>query len=81
MPELTSKEVTCRKPHRCDWCGVEIPAGERARYRAGVFDAAFYSGHEHPECHAALLRSDLGPDDSYEVYTQGRGKSTDESEW
>ena len=78
--ELTNKTVTCRKNHKCDWCGQSIEKGEKAQYRSGVFYGDFYSGHLHLECHSALCRSaELGVDDCYMPYEQKRGLTYDES--
>ncbi len=52
---LTSKEVKCRKPHQCSWCGATIEKGETAQYRAYIFHGDFTWGWEHPECYEAML--------------------------
>ena len=58
MSELQCKEVTTRKPHYCEWCAETIPSGDRAQYRAYVFDGEFCSGWQHPECFEAMEKSD-----------------------
>lgn len=55
--EFENKEVTCRKPHACEWCATQIQSGERAQYRAYHFDGNFQAGHMHPECHRAMRQS------------------------
>lgn len=57
--ELKNKEVTCRKPHSCEWCDRKIKVGERARYRAYHFDGDFKDGHMHLECYHAMNKSPL----------------------
>jgi len=52
--ELKSKDVRCRKPHRCEWCDERINAGEPAHYRAYKFEGDFMYGHSHPECWEAM---------------------------
>lgn len=77
--ELTHKIVKCRKEHRCDWCGETINTGDHAHYRTGIFEDSFYSGHQHPECYDAMMRSDFGWDEGYSPMDQVRGKTLDES--
>lgn len=36
--ELSSKDLTCRKAHRCTWCGEQMDKGEKAHYRSGLMD-------------------------------------------
>lgn len=57
--EFKNKEVTCRKPHSCEWCATKIKAGERANYRAYRFDGGFQAGHMHLECYHAMNKSPL----------------------
>lgn len=76
--ELTNKIVKCRKEHACDWCGEPIRIGEQARYRTGIFEDHFYSGHQHFECYNGMIRSDFY-DDGYEPMEQLRGKTLEES--
>ena len=52
--ELQNREVTCRKNHSCEWCAQPIKAGEKAQYRAYVFDGEFTTGWQHPECYEAM---------------------------
>ena len=77
--DLTSKQVKCRKSHRCDWCGEIIKAGNVAHYRSGVHDGEFFSSYMHMECWDALGRSDLGCDDEFYPMDQKRGKTFEES--
>ena len=77
--ELTSKQVKCRKKHRCDWCGEVIEASYEAHYRTGIHDGEFFTEYMHPECWDALGKSDLGYDDNYYPRDQQRGKTYDES--
>jgi hypothetical protein len=76
--ELTSKDVKCRKEHRCEWCGEVIINGSAAHYRSGRHDGRFISEYYHPECWAALLKSDLGYDDEFMPMDQERGKTFEE---
>ncbi len=52
--EFECKEVTCRKPHRCEWCNEPIAKGERAQYRAYVWEDGPMSGWMHFECWDAM---------------------------
>lgn len=47
---LTHKFVTCRKAHKCNWCGEIIDPQGIASYDTGIFDQTFYSVYMHPEC-------------------------------
>lgn len=78
---LTDKFVICRKDHKCDWCGQGMAAGEKAHYSSGVFDGDFYSGHQHLECHKAILDSDDWHmnTEGYQPYEQQRGKTYEDS--
>ena len=53
--EISNKEVKCRKPHVCGWCGTRIPAGEGAQYRAYRFEGDFVSDYMHLDCYEAML--------------------------
>ena len=77
--QLTEKELTCRKRHRCTWCGEQIEAGEKAHYRSVVHEGDFFSEHWHPECWTAMIGSDLGYDDEFYPMDQQRGKTYEES--
>lgn len=80
--ELTNKTVTCRKNHRCEWCGEWIEKGARAQYRSGVHDGEMFSGHQHPECYAAMRSSDASDFDDgcgFMPMEQQRGKTMGES--
>jgi len=56
--ELKNKKVIVRKKQFCEWCDEEIKAGDPAQYRAYIFDGDFISAWQHPECYAAMNRSD-----------------------
>lgn len=47
---LTSKDVTARKEHCCDWCGKRIRVGEKYHYETFIFDGEFCSWHAHLAC-------------------------------
>ena len=79
ITELQNKMVRCRKPHRCTWCGEWMFPGERAVYRAGVYDGDFFSEHWHNECLDAMMRSDLGYDNEFYPFDQLRGRTFEES--
>ncbi len=75
MKELKNKSVITRKFHRCEWCGEVIAAGERAQYRALIFEGEFVHGWQHIECYVAMDNSD--PDLVREGWSEGenlRGK-------
>lgn len=79
--ELTNKTVTCRKAHRCEWCGEDIAKGDRAQYRSGVHEGEMYHGHQHPECYSAMMRSEYDDfdDGGFNPMEQKRGKTMYES--
>lgn len=56
--EMTSKYVTVRKRHICEWCGESIEAGDRAHYRTYKLDGDFTYGYEHIECWSAMEQFD-----------------------
>ncbi len=58
MNDLQCKPVTTRKKHCCEWCGQAIEKGEKAQYRAYVFDGDFNSAWQHPDCFEAMCESD-----------------------
>lgn len=53
VTDLKSKEVCCRKSHRCAWCDEVINAGERAHCRVYIFDG-FTTDYMHLECYEAM---------------------------
>ena len=69
---LSTTRPTARKPHRCDWCGEWIPAGEQYVHDRGVFDRCIQVTRMHRECYAAMLKLD-DPADGYEPYSFARG--------
>ena len=71
--DLLSKNVKCRSPHECTWCGEGIKTGDKAHYRVGFFDRAYFREYMHPECWKALNRSDLSDDEGYTPKKQKRG--------
>ena len=76
MRMLEGKVVTCRKPHRCIWCGEMIEKGETAAYRRYISeDECFGQDYWHMECYIAMMRSDLEPDGYFEAFDQIRGKT------
>lgn len=52
--ELTAKFVKCRKPHICEWCAGRVEKGERAFYRAYIFEGDFKDGHMHEDCKVGM---------------------------
>ena len=71
--EIQSKEVTKRKKStRCMWCGEKIEIGDRANYRAYIFDG-FQTEYNHPECFEAMgnLMHDVSRDDYYDYCQDG----------
>jgi len=72
-----NKEVRCRKPHQCEWCGEKIPRLSKAISRVYKWDGELNSCHQHLECFTAMGESDL--DDGFEPCQQDRGKTYSES--
>jgi hypothetical protein len=66
-----------RSAHRCLWCGDAIEIGQSAHCAAWVFDGDFQHGHFHPECWAALGRSE-DAEDGWTGYEQPRGVALNE---
>jgi len=77
--ELTSKNVRCRKLHRCNWCGEQINVGDTAHYRSGIYENEFFLEYMHIECWDAMNRSDLGYENEFNPMDQMRGKTYEES--
>ncbi len=73
---LREKDVICRKPHSCAWCGQTIPKYGKARFQAGVYDHEMYNHWLHPECEEAMRMSAMYED--WEVGAQERGKTLEE---
>ena len=57
MTGLTNKTVKTRKFHQCVSCGEWISVGDKAQYRAYIFEGDFNSDYLHPECHEAMKTS------------------------
>jgi len=53
--ELKAKEVVCRKPHSCVWCGEECGKQETVWFRTYVFDGDLVCDWTHLECKFAML--------------------------
>lgn len=75
--ELKSKEVKCRKEHKCGWCNEHIYPKETAWYRVFIFDGDFVCEHQHLECKEALERSLIYNDEGYCMGAQQRGVCLD----
>ena len=43
---------SARKDHRCEFCGMTIPAGSEMVRIAGHWDGAFYTAKAHRDCRA-----------------------------
>lgn len=57
--DLQNRTITAtRKVHMCEWCSNPIPKGEKAEYRAYIFEGDFNSSYQHPECFEAMENSD-----------------------
>lgn len=78
MTQLKDKEVTCKKPHVCAWCGQSIQQGQRANYRVAIWEGEFMDEYMHPECYQALCASD-DVSEGFEAHAQLRGKTYEES--
>jgi len=50
------KVVKCRKPHKCDLCGIEIKIGETARYFSGKWEGEFTDGYECSYCQNLIIK-------------------------
>lgn len=57
---------TARKPHRCNWCGENIKAGERHYAWPVSEDGQIWTVFMHLECQHAMCREGLGEWDLYE---------------
>lgn len=53
------RQVTTRKPHRCEWCGKIIEAGETATYSSGKNDGYFYDRYAHPACERLIYALEM----------------------
>lgn len=59
------KQVTCRKPHKCNGCKREISIGEIARHSSGKFDGEFFNYYDCENCQRLIY--------SIAVYEINRG--------
>ena len=50
MQTIKSCKVKSRKAHVCDFCGCEIPKGERYKRSVNVFDGRPYTWKSHLRC-------------------------------
>ena len=55
--ELKYNHPTGRKDHQCEWCGENIPKGEKHMSRSYIFDGDFIAGRMHLECETAMKKS------------------------
>ena len=70
MTMLKEKFIkSCRKEHRCKWCGGKIKKNETAYYRSYVFEGEFNHGWMHNICYKAMMESDK--DDLCEGWYEG----------
>jgi hypothetical protein len=60
-----TREVTARKPHRCDWCGESIIAGSTYLTSFIVCEGGAWRRKLHPECAKAELTYDYDGDILY----------------
>ena len=44
------KHIKARKPHRCEWCGQAIAAGESCYNYRGMWQEEWQNWYMHPEC-------------------------------
>ena len=56
MDVLRSGKVKARKPHRCEWCGEEISAGETYFRYSGRFEGTWQDTPMHLDCFDASLK-------------------------
>ena len=57
MEFYSSKTVTTRKSHVCEYCGADIKEGETSVYEAGKYDGDFFQRYTCPIC--IPLKSDF----------------------
>lgn len=76
---FSDKTVKCRKPHKCCLCGIEIKAGETARYFSGKWEGEWSDGYECEYCREfikklisedLLDRHEFGEDEYHEAATE-----------
>lgn len=53
MSNIGQGERVTRKPHRCAYCDIEIPAGTRASWWKWIYDGRIGTSYGHRECIAA----------------------------
>lgn len=51
--QIDCGRLTTRKPHRCAYCGLDIPAGTEVFWWTRVDDGRIYRSRAHLECQAA----------------------------
>ena len=73
--EIREKIVTCRKPHKCEWCNEVINKNEKALSRAYAWEGEFNSGYQHMECMDAMCKSRDDIEDGFELGSFQRGKT------
>lgn len=79
---LHEKEIKkSRKPHRCSWCGQEIPVGSTYREFANVYEGEFQCNVFHQECWDACDRSAVECDGDGEYYPYYNHRGLTEREW
>ena len=63
-----------RKDYRCEWCGQQIPKGERHAHYIGIWGGEWQDWRMHQECYEdACMDSDL--DEGFMAYDHDRPKS------
>jgi hypothetical protein len=53
MSTIDQGQRVTRKPHRCAYCDIEIPAGTRTAWWKWVYDGRLGTSYGHHECIAA----------------------------
>ena len=65
------KDVTARKPHKCNWCKEPIEVGELHRVQSGHQEGYAFRFRFHLECEHALANSPCRFPRGYDNYCEG----------
>lgn len=68
--------VTTTKPHRCEWCGEQIPTHTECGNYRGKWQGDWQNWYMHPECEEAYSKDD-NYGDGFSPYENERPKSTE----
>ena len=62
---------TAARPHKCEWCGETILAGEKHPQFVGKWEGEFQNWRMHWECYEATSKDDLS--EGFTPYEHDRG--------